>query len=185
MFFGHTEYFLGCVLRGCGLQILGSITGLSSYGFISVIIGAIFVVMLDMGTVGFMIGLTIGGVVAFVLNTFIIICIDWEKRSQKAQNMAKLKSTNKHATEDDGDKPKKEGNDSLDAPDINKKDQKKDKNRISAGDLAVKIAAVVIIISVTATAICIGNLFVYRRELCMIDYQTSANDTTVITKHGC
>ena len=234
LFFGQSQYFLSCVLRGCGLQILGSILSTTCFGFIGLVIGAIFVVMLDMGAAGFLIGLIVGAAVAFVLYILIIICINWEKRSKIAQNLAKPKSTaENHAMVNNSDPSHKERNSdpshqedhatiNSTAPDVNEKNQKKsqhdnsEKNgeneacnckndcrevssgylkkgvetakmkKNSARDLLVKIIAVVVIVSVTATAICIGNLFVYKWKLCdMLDYLNSANDTIIITKISC
>ena len=224
--FGFTQYFLSCVLRGCGLQLLGGIVTTIGFGFLGFVVGAILVVILDMGAAGLLIGLTVGAIVALICYIVVILFLNWDKRSKIAQDLAKIQFEDDHRMKDNHDGPQEEeedrttsdsskvkgddhrkcqnssqsGDDKTGSPrndkettgnktSINKCLEKKGKSskltKLSFGDLTIKFVAAAVIVSITIVAICIGNEFVYKRELCILYYLNSTNATVNTNQKYC
>ena len=84
----YTQFVLGGVLRGTGLQVFGGILTAISFGIIGIPFGAALVIALKMGTFGYYAGIGVGSGVALLIYIVVILCINWEKHSKNAKMMA-------------------------------------------------------------------------------------------------
>ena len=178
------QFFLGSVLKGCGLQRFGGGVAGASYGVIGIPIAVTMVIVLRMGVFGYEIGLVAGGAVATITYAGVIICIDWEKRSKVAQRLAKVApDVPNHSEENHIAKDKEMVNNgqvlnlksalngSLEKKEcLASEEGTRDQSlKVSYRVLSVQVVITLINISIMLASMSVGRLFIYQREPCYLN----------------
>ena len=79
---------LGGIIRGSGRQSGGAIANFISFWLFGVPLGIVLVLVVNMGILGFWLGLLTGEVVQTLIYGAVILTIRWKKQAVKAQKMA-------------------------------------------------------------------------------------------------
>jgi MATE family multidrug resistance protein len=85
----HSQGFLSGVVRGCGRQLLGSVTNFFSYA-IGVTVGCVLVFIAKLGVTGYWLGLTVSMWIQTTTYLTILLTMSWKKQSAKARKNSVL-----------------------------------------------------------------------------------------------
>ena len=85
----HSQGFLSGVVRGCGRQLLGSVTNFFSYA-IGITVGCVLVFIAKLGVTGYWLGLTVSMWIQTTTYLTILLTMSWKKQSAKARKNSVL-----------------------------------------------------------------------------------------------
>ncbi|KAM3215459.1 hypothetical protein ACQJBY_067465 [Aegilops geniculata] len=90
--FDDMQCVLSGIVRGCGLQSIGSYVNLSAYYLVGIPAALCFAFVYHLGGVGLWMGITCALVVQTVLFMSITLCTNWDKQALKARDRVSITS---------------------------------------------------------------------------------------------